>query len=66
MACQACHQPLLRCSVCSLYMTLDPPKSAFDEKKGSNYSNCMIFKIFKVIPKLLNTENFTRKDVFKA
>lgn len=39
MACQACQKPLHRCSICSLYMTIDPPKSAFDEKKGFNKSN---------------------------
>lgn len=29
MTCQACQKPSLRCSVCSLYMTVDPSKSAF-------------------------------------
>ncbi len=32
MACQACSKPSLRCSVCSFYMTIDPPKSAFNGK----------------------------------
>lgn len=29
MTCQQCQRPSLRCSVCQLYMTVDPPKSAF-------------------------------------
>ena len=29
IACQSCQKPSLRCSVCSLYMTIDPAKSAF-------------------------------------
>ncbi|RNA42728.1 WD repeat-containing mio [Brachionus plicatilis] len=29
IACQQCQKPSLRCSVCQLYMTVDPPKSAF-------------------------------------
>ncbi|CAF0718217.1 unnamed protein product [Brachionus calyciflorus] len=29
IACQSCQKPSLRCSVCSLYMTVDPSKSAF-------------------------------------
>ena len=28
MTCQACSKPSQRCSVCNLYMTVDPPKSA--------------------------------------
>lgn len=29
MACQQCQRPSLKCSVCQLYMTVDPPKSSF-------------------------------------
>jgi hypothetical protein len=33
MTCQACSKPSLRCSVCSFYMTIDPPKSAYNGDK---------------------------------
>ena len=35
MTCQACQKPSLRCSVCNLYMTVDPPRSAVTEDRGS-------------------------------
>ena len=49
MTCQACLKPSLRCSICNFYMTIDPPKSAFNGDKGSKHSKkefkkCIYFK----------------------
>ena len=34
MLCQACQKPSLKCSVCSFYMAIDPPRSGFYGNKG--------------------------------
>jgi hypothetical protein len=42
MSCQWCNRALFRCTVCSLYMTIDPPISDEKDKMSLWFTFCLI------------------------